>query len=139
MCEYSCGAERIVPMSTTCDVRPNGLRILVVEDEFLVADDIAEAVRELGYEVVGPAATTAEALSLLEDGPLHGALLDANLDGTSSASIAEKLRERRIPFVVVTGYGGLLRDSQILEAAPRVTKPFAARELVETLTTAFAR
>ena len=73
---------------------PNGFRVLVVEDEYLVADDISETLEELGYQVAGPAATIGEAIALIEGGPLDCALLDANLDGLSSAPIAPV-----IPFV----------------------------------------
>ena len=118
---------------------PNGLRVLVVEDEYLVADDISETLEELGYQVAGPAATVGEAIALIEEGPLDGALLDANLDGLSSAPIAELLTHRQIPYMVVTGYGTLSLDSAILQNAPRVTKPYVTGEIASKLSELIAR
>ena len=112
---------------------PNGLRVLVVEDEYLVADDISETLKELGYQVAGPAATIGEAIALIEEGPLDGALLDANLDGLSSAPVAELLSHRQIPYVVVTGYGTLSLGADVLQNAPRVTKPYVTGEIATKL------
>ena len=118
---------------------PNGFRGLVVEDEYLVADDISETLEELGYQVAGPAATIGEAIALIEGGPLDCALLDANLDGLSSAPIAELLSHRQIPYVVVTGYGTLSLGTAILQDAPRVTKPYVTGELASKLSELIAR
>ena len=118
---------------------PNGLRVLVVEDEYLVADDIAETLSELSYQVAGPAATVGEAIALIEEGPLDGALLDANLDGLSSAPVAELLTHRQIPYMVVTGYGTLSLDSAILQNAPRVTKPYVTGEIASKLSELISR
>ena len=114
------------------------LRILIVEDEFLVADHIAYTLEQLGYEVVGPVATIAEAMTLIEDQRIDGALLDANLDGASSAPIADALNARAVPFVVCTGYGSLKLSAEVLDVAPRVTKPYSRHQFAETLTAAFA-
>ena len=115
------------------------LRILVVEDEFLVADHIATTLEDLGYVVVGPVATVADALAIIASEPIDGALLDANLDGTSSAPIADMLNARDVPFVVCTGYGMLQLGAEVLEAAPRVAKPYRTLDLAETMTATFIR
>ena len=73
-------------------------RILVVEDEYLIADDIAMTLEDLGYDVVGPVST----LAAVRTEALDAALLDANLDGVSSAAIAAELNAHTVPFVVVT-------------------------------------
>lgn len=112
---------------------PNGHRILVVEDEFLIADDIAASLEELGYAVVGPTASVGGALALIREGSIEAALLDANLDGEGSGPIADELSNRGIPFVVVTGYGERALENDRLQRAPRVTKPFATRELADRL------
>ena len=109
------------------------MRVLVVEDEYLVADDISETLQELGYQVAGPAATVSEAMALIREGSIDCALLDANLDGLSSGPIAELLASLRIPYVVVTGYGNLSLATAELQNAPRITKPYASGELASKL------
>ena len=88
---------------------------------------------DLGYEVVGPVATVPEAIEAIAAGTLDAVLLDANLGGTSSAPIAAELAARRLPFVVVTGYGNLDLPTSALQAAPRVNKPFTAADLAAIL------
>lgn len=114
-------------------------RILVVEDEFLVADHIASTLEDLGYVVVGPVPTIEDALAVIANEPIDCALLDANLDGVSSSSIAEALIERGVPFIVCTGYGLLTLAADILNTAPRLTKPFRNADLAATLGAALAR
>lgn len=109
------------------------LRILVVEDEYLVAEDIASMLEDLGCEVVGPVPTIEAAIALIRGEALDCVLLDANLDGKSSAPIAAELAARSMPFVVVTGYGDLKLASTALDTAPRVTKPFSADDLAAKL------
>lgn len=118
---------------------PSGLRVLVVEDEFLVADHVAMILEDLGYEVIGPVPTIEDALAAIECEALDGALLDANLDGLSSAPVADALDALAVPFVVATGYGNLKLTAAILENAPRVAKPFGQTDLARTLSSAFAR
>lgn len=80
-------------------------RILVVEDEALVAMLVEDALLDAGALVIGPAATVAEALVLLEHETPDAAVLDLNLAGETSTPVADALALRRIPFVVATGYG----------------------------------
>jgi CheY-like chemotaxis protein len=81
-------------------------RVLVVEDEALVAMLIEDQLSDLGYEIVGPAATAAQAVALCERERVDTAVLDINLGGGQrSDPVAELLSERDIPFVFVTGYG----------------------------------
>lgn len=112
-------------------------RVLVVEDEFVIADDLAESLRELGFAVVGPAATVGSALELIEREPVAAALLDANLRGEGSGPVAEELSNRAIPFVVVTGYGQGKLDNDRLQRAPRICKPFENSELADQLSELF--
>lgn len=113
------------------------MRVLVVEDEFMVADYISMLLEDLGCSVVGPVATIIEALDLVRYGALDGAVLDVNLDGHSSAPIAAELHAKAMPFVVVTGYGGLKLESSALNDAPRLPKPFSKNEFERTLVAAF--
>lgn len=125
-------------MAMTGGTSEAGLRILIVEDEFLVADHIAMSLEDLGYAVIGPVATVAEALGLVAGEPLDGVVLDANLDGVSSAPVAAELTARGVPFVVVTGYGRLNLPTSQLNDAPRVTKPYNIAELDRVLAAALA-
>ncbi len=108
-------------------------RILIVEDEYLVADYLALLLEDLGYEPVGPVPTVPEALAAVAREKLDAALLDANLAGKTSAPIAAALAARGIPFIVVTGYGNLNLGHPALQQAPRVNKPFTAADLAAML------
>src|SRR3954469_18044981 len=97
-----------------------GRRVLLAEDEFIVALDVGDALRRAGFEVVGPAATAGEAERLAAEEPLDAAVLR---DGTAVAA-ADALAGRGIPFVFLSGYGaealpGHLRGRAVLD------KPFA--------------
>lgn len=116
-----------------------GLRLLIVEDEYMVAEYISVLLENFGCNVAGPVATIEEAVAIVEDGVLDGALLDANLDGDSSAPIALALHAASVPFVVVTGYGACDLADEILNCAPRIVKPFKTAEFKETLVAAFTR
>ena len=122
-------------MADPCSL--SGLRLLVVEDEYMVAVHIEMLLEDYGCEVVGPVATVNKALELVQAGHLDGALLDANLNGVSSAPIAEALDAGSVPFVVVTGYGRLDLAADALSAAPRLGKPFNNAEFEKTLVAAF--
>ena len=116
-----------------------GLRVLVVEDEYMVADHLGMMLEDLGCEVAGFAATVAEALDLVRSEQLDGVLLDGNLNGDSSGPVAIELRARSIPFVVATGYGQLELNAEALNGAPRLAKPFSNVEFERTLVAAFVR
>lgn len=115
-----------------------GRRLLVVEDEFMVAEHIAMLLEEIGCDVVGPVSTIDEALQAIADGGLDGTLLDANLEGISSAPIAVALQSASIPFVVVTGYGTRKLEEQVLDSAPRLVKPFSTDNFSATLIAEFS-
>jgi CheY-like chemotaxis protein len=102
-------------------------RILVVEDEFLVAADIALMLEELGCHPIGPIGDLETAVRAATDEPLDAALLDVNLHGRSAMPVADALAARGVPFVFCTGYDarGLPRHGD----APRLAKPFQIREL----------
>lgn len=82
-----------------------GRRVLVVEDEYLLAEDLRERLESQGAEVMGPVASVADALELLRDGPApEAAILDINLQGEMVYPVADELRARGIPFLFATGY-----------------------------------
>jgi CheY-like chemotaxis protein len=111
-----------------------GRRVLVVEDEALVAMELADVLERQGCRVIGPAASVAQALALLAERRLDAALLDLNLNGEPGLPVAVALSERGVPFVVVSGYSEDQASAPALRPAPRLTKPVRHRELVQVLT-----
>ena len=109
----------------------SGAKILIVEDEFLIADVAAELLGELGATVVGPAANIAQAKAEIEKGGLDGALLDMNLNGERSDPLMVLLKARNIPFVIASGYGSHLAP----EGTTVLEKPYS----MEALGAAFAQ
>lgn len=81
------------------------LDVLVLEDEFIIADEIASILEDAGHSVIGPAATVEAALRQLEGKRKPAvAIIDANIRGGSSVPVAQKLREMDVPFCLCTGY-----------------------------------
>jgi DNA-binding response OmpR family regulator len=116
-----------------------GLRILIVEDEFLVAMLVEEMLQDLRCEIVGPVSTLEEAVATVRQNRLDGALLDANLSGKNSSPVADELLGHEVPFILVTGYGGHKGDPPVLKRAPRVRKPVNFDELADRMTEVFVR
>jgi CheY-like chemotaxis protein len=111
----------------------SGLRILVVEDEFMVADLLTLMLEDLGCIVIGPFADARSGVKAIENNVLDGAVLDANLGGgMTSAPVAAALQAASLPFIVATGYGALTLSDDALDRAPRITKPFNEAELEAT-------
>jgi CheY-like chemotaxis protein len=82
-----------------------GRRVLVIEDEYYLADDIARLLRKIGAEVIGPVGEVDDALQLVRDGDaVDIALLDINLRGEMIFPVADELRRRQIPFIFTSGY-----------------------------------
>ena len=112
-------------------------KILVVEDNSLVAETIAEALTDNGYEVVGPAPTLSAGLELAAETELDGALLDVDLAGRLCFPIAKMLAERKIPFLFLTGYHDASVIPPELRWAWRLTKPFHLADLGKAAAKAF--
>ncbi len=111
-----------------------GARILIVEDELLVANYLEELLGMEGCIVLGPASRVPEALDLIERERPEAAVLDLNLQGERTNAVAEALAARRVPFVIVTGYGAEhIPDEPVLQQAPRLGKPFRSRQLLQLL------
>lgn len=79
-------------------------RILIVEDEWMIADEIASVIEQAGYNMAGPVPSIAAALDLVRDETITAALLDLKLGDEDSYPIAERLRAEGIPFAFLTGY-----------------------------------
>ncbi len=114
--------------------RLEGKRILVVEDEVVVALMVEEYLLELGAVVVGPAYRIAEGLTLAERETLDAAVLDVNMDGIRSDPVADMLTSRAIPFVLATGYG----EVESKRGVPVLDKPYTAEMLGAALERAMA-
>ena len=105
-------------------------RVLIVEDEMMVAMLIEDMIVKMGSDVVGPAYRLSEGLHLAQHESIDIAVLDVNLNGARSFPIAAILIDRGIPFVFATGYGSTGVDVEF-PGIPVVTKPFTAVKLAE--------
>jgi CheY-like chemotaxis protein len=114
------------------------MRLLVVEDDALIALIMTDQVAALGYAVVGPASTMSEARHLAKVASIDGALLDLNLNGVWSHEIAEILSQRKIPFLFVTGYNKLPPDS-LYANIDVLRKPFQSMDLMQAVETVLAK
>lgn len=109
-----------------------GRRVLVVEDEVLVAMELESVLKAEGCVVVGPAPTNARALELIEQMCIDACVLDLDLCGEPSAPVARALAARSVPFALVTGYSEAQTPEE-LRGVPRVSKPLDERVLVRVL------
>jgi CheY-like chemotaxis protein len=107
-------------------------RVLVVEDEAMVAMLLEAMLEDLGHEVAAITGKTSEAAILAREAPIDLAVLDVNLNGEFTYEIAALLRTRGIPFLFATGYGnaGLAPEWRDV---PTLQKPFQLRELRERI------
>jgi len=105
--------------------------VLIVEDEWLIADDYAMTLREAGCSIVGPCASVKAALAAIGRHPIQAALLDVELFDERSFPVAERLKELGIPFAFVTGHAErelpyALRGSEVLSKPVRPSTLLAA-------------
>lgn len=110
----------------------SGRKVLVVEDEMIVAWLLQDILSDLGCTVVGPAASVKQALAMMEAEAIDAAVLDVNLNGEMSYPIADVLAAGGVPFVFSTGYA----KDRLLDgyrAFPVLQKPFHQSELGDTL------
>ncbi len=107
-------------------------RILVVEDDYLIADAMLRGLEREGAIVLGPAPSVKQALELLDTAPVNGAVLDVNLGDEKAFPIADVLQARGIPFLFATGYnvGDL---PQAYRHVPRCEKPLDVTAVARTL------
>jgi len=109
-----------------------GRRVLVVEDQYLLATDVCELLVEAGAEVLGPVPDSYSACRLIDEERPDNAVVDIDLGEGPTYEVASRLAERRVPFLFATGYG----CSSIPEefgATPCLEKPFKGAELVEAV------
>lgn len=111
-------------------------RILIVEDEVLVALQLSQDLEDQGHCVIGPACTLEQGMEFVRSGGFDCALIDVRLGETISSPIAKMLRKKDIPFALTTGFDGQHPMDRAFEGAPRLKKPYdagAIRELVQRL------
>ena len=113
-----------------------GQSVLVVEDEFLIAMDLEQLLTTNGWRVLGPVATVAAALHIVEQDRPDVAVLDISLRGRELVTpVAEALRRLKVPFVVASAHpiGHIFKGAEVLAEAPALGKPTDARRLLLTL------
>lgn len=115
-----------------------GARVLVLEDEFFIADDLARALREKGAEPVGPVSTVKEAEVIVAEGRLDAAILDLNLHGEMASDLVGRLLVAKVSCLIVSGYA---EDAlpQSVSYVPRLEKPVSPASVIECLAAELAR
>lgn len=115
-----------------------GCRILVVEDEYLIAIELKRWLVTAGAAVIGPVPSVDQALDLIEDDTPNGAILDVNLgDGDTVYAVADKLGALGVPYLFATG-DVKLAETSVYRHRPRLEKPFVEAELVRALVELFS-
>lgn len=114
-----------------------GRRILVIEDDFLVAQALRGVLEDAGAKVVGPIGWADEAMAFIESGAadFDSAVLDVDLHGDKTYAIADWLATRNVRFVFATGYGADALDPRYVNY-PRCEKPFDPSALFSALNSA---
>jgi CheY-like chemotaxis protein len=130
------GATAKVP---SAGASSEGLRVLVLEDEALIAMQIEDALAAAACTVVGPATRIGEAFDLLYAQPVDAALLDVNVAGERSFAIADILAAKRIPFAFVTGFDAASTLPEHLRSAQVLSKPFETAQLEAVIAQLAAR
>jgi CheY-like chemotaxis protein len=106
-------------------------RVLLVEDEAIVAMMLEDMLAGMGYQPEGPAMSVASAMGFLDAGGIDAAILDINVGGGSSEAIADRLRALGLPFAFATGYAAA--PSGRFEGTPLLQKPYSEDELKRVL------
>jgi CheY-like chemotaxis protein len=108
----------------------DGRRILLVEDEFLVATLIEEDLRSAGCSVIGPFARLEPAMAAVKRERIDMAVLDINLNGVMSYPLADELAARRIPLMFLSGYVTMNLPERF-RTMPRLSKPYDPKVLIQ--------
>lgn len=114
-----------------------GHRILIVEDNFVMALDLSLIVEDLGGAVVGPAGRLDEGMALAQSNELDGAILDVNLDGANTFFLADGLLAADVAVIFATGYDVKMLPERF-EHTPKLSKPFSAHTVEKALREAFS-
>lgn len=109
-----------------------GCRVLIVEDEYFIADDLNQFLTAAGATVIGPVARMDQALDQVRRDVFELAVLDINLRGEMAYPIADELKQQNIPFVFATGYEGHTIPKRFANVE-RWEKPFTMKDFVERI------
>jgi DNA-binding NtrC family response regulator len=120
------------------EARLQGLAVLVVEDDYYLADDAQRALEAAGARVAGPYARFEESLPRLAEDPVDCGVLDVNLGEGPSFVGARTLKQRRVPFVFLTGYGPEAIPADLI-GVEVLEKPIDSRRLVSAVARACGR
>ena len=122
-----------MPEAATCA----GRRIMVVEDDYLIAVELVRSLERLGVHVLGPVGSVGDAMELVEReaAGMDGAVLDIHLGDERGFPVADALIQRGVPFVFLTGYDASAIPAAYA-AAPRCEKPVDTAQLLRVLATA---
>jgi DNA-binding response OmpR family regulator len=110
-----------------------GRRILVVEDQSLIAMEVQDCLTRAGAEVVGPVGRLERGIAEAETQSLDAALLDVDLNGLRCWPIAEALAARAIPFALTTGFASGIVTPERFAGAPVLTKPYREQDVLAVL------
>jgi DNA-binding response OmpR family regulator len=116
----------------------NGARVLILEDEFVLADDLARAVCDAGGEPVGPASSVEQATQLVARERPDAAILDLNLRGEMASDFIRGLRAINLPCLIVSGYGEDALPAFVSDI-PRIEKPASPSLVIEALAAEWER
>jgi DNA-binding response OmpR family regulator len=108
-------------------------RIILVDDNYAVADGLKWALEAAGHNIAGMAASVATAQALIEETSCDFAILDIDLKGESIVAVARRLAERAIPFMFITGFGDTVTLPPDLTDAPRLEKPADLNDILATI------
>lgn len=117
--------------------RPSSLKVLLVEDEMMIALLVESMLIDLGHEVMGPVGWLNKAVAMAEHEDLNLAVIDVNINGGSAYPVAAALAARGIPFIFATGYGraGLAVP---FENSPALQKPYRSEDLRAAIEAVYA-
>jgi DNA-binding response OmpR family regulator len=111
---------------------PRACNVLIVEDEWILADLISCALGDAGYEIVGPSADVSDALHRLREKPVDVAILDVHLGDENSFEVAQELMNRRIGFAFLSGYSSKDIPARF-GSVPLLRKPARIDEICATI------
>jgi DNA-binding response OmpR family regulator len=114
-----------------------GRKVLLVEDSPVISEATEMMLSDMGCEVVGPAGTMAPALQMATEQPLDAAVVDINIRGGKAFSILTILEDRKIPFLLTSGYADWSMPKE-WQGRPRLAKPYDERELQSAMSALLA-
>lgn len=110
-----------------------GKKILIVEDEVILALDLRFAMEDMGADVIGPCHRLSRAMEMAETAPIDGAILDVDLAGEAVFPLADNLRKRHVPFVFHTGRHNPAELSDLYGGVTICPKPSSPERVAQEL------